>query len=111
MMRLETVIALFPDLDSVELSGWIEQSWVQPESDQDQGWVFHDIDVARIRLIYDLRRELETPEETVTIVLSLLDQLYEHRRTLRAMTRALKAQPPEVQTAVFAAIETGSGER
>lgn len=107
-MRIETVIELFPDLGRAELVSWIEQSWVQPEADQNREWVFHDVDVARVRLIYDLRHDLETPEHTVPIVLSLLDQLYEHRRLFKALTRALKDQPAEVQEAIRAAIEAGA---
>ena len=110
MMRFDAIVALFPDLDSVELSDWIEHRWIQPEPAEGGGWVFHEIDVARVRLIYDLRRELEIAEETVPLVLSLLDQVYELRCTLKAMTRALGTQPPAVQAAVLAALEGGGRE-
>ena len=93
MTRLEDVLALFRDLDATELTIWIES-----------GWVFHEIDVARVRLIYDLRHELETPEDTVPMVLSLLDQVYELRCTLAAVMGVIKDQPPELQAAVRAAL-------
>lgn len=105
MMRLETVVALFPDLDPVELTAWIEQSWVRPDADEHQRWIFHDIDVARVRLVYDLRRDLEIPEGTMPVVLSLLDQLYEHRRVLKGVMRTLRAQPADIQAAFRAALE------
>lgn len=110
MMRLDAIVALFPDLDTVELSEWIERRWVQPEPGVGGGWIFHEIDVARVRLIYDLRHDLDIAEDTVPLVLSLLDQVYELRCTLKAMTRALGTQPPEVQAAVLAALERGERE-
>lgn len=110
MMQFDAIVGLFPDLEAVELSDWIERRWVQPEPAEGGSWVFHEIDVARVRLIYDLRRELDIEEETVPLVLSLLDQVYELRCTLKAMTRALGTQPPEVQAAVLAVLERGGGE-
>ncbi|HUI18741.1 MAG TPA: hypothetical protein VL244_13820 [Alphaproteobacteria bacterium] len=105
MMRLEAIAGLFPDLEMVELTTWVERRWVEPEPAGDGGWVFHEIDVARVRLIYDLRRELEVAEETVPLVLSLLDQLYDMRATLKGVMRALERQPPAVKAAVVAALE------
>jgi chaperone modulatory protein CbpM len=104
MMPLDAVIALFPDLEAAELGGWIEQRWVQPERAASDAWVFYEIDVARVRLIYDLRRQLDTPVETIPLVLSLLDQVYELRRKLKVMTRALESQPPDVQAAILEAL-------
>ena len=105
MMRLETVVTLFPDLDAAELTAWIEQRWVLPEAGEDDTWIFHEIDLARVQLIYDLRRALNTPEETVSLVLSLVDQVYELRCALRAVEQALAAQSPDVRNAVLAALK------
>jgi chaperone modulatory protein CbpM len=104
MMQLTAVVALFPDLDRDELIDWIERRWVQPEASPADHWHFHDVDVARVRLIYDLRRVFETPEETVPLVLSLLDQVYELRCQLKRLTQAVATQPAEVQSAVLAAV-------
>lgn len=103
MMRFDAVIRLLPDLEAVELSGWIDCHWVQPEA-ADDDWVFDEIDVARVRLIYDLRRRLDVAEDMIPIVLSLLDQVYELRSRLKAITRAIDTQPPEVRTAIRAAM-------
>lgn len=103
MIGPEDICALFRDLEVAELTVWIESGWVQPER-SGEVWVFHEIDVARARLIYDLRRVLATPEETVPLVLSLVDQVYELRATLAAVMAALRDQPAEVQDAVRAAL-------
>ena len=106
MMQIETVVGLFPDLDHVELVSWIEQSWVQPEQGASASWEFHEIDIARVRLIYDLRRVIGTPEDQVPLVLSLLDQVYELRSVIKAVSRAVRELPPEARDRVTAALQS-----
>ena len=104
-MELEAVAALFPDLDTGELSSWVEQRWVQPDSATESGvGIFHEIDIARVYLIYDLRRDLETPAETMPMILSLLDQVYELRATLKSVFTALRDQPPDIRAAILQAL-------
>jgi chaperone modulatory protein CbpM len=122
-MRITSVVALFADLPEAELANWVARGWVRPDQggadrggsdqggvdqggpDQDvAGWEFHEIDVARVRLIHDLRRAMEIGEETMPVVLSLLDQVYELRGTLRDLLHALETQPAEVRTTVLAAL-------
>jgi chaperone modulatory protein CbpM len=112
-MRITSVVALFADLPEAELANWVARGWVRPDqggpdrdgSDQDvAGWEFHEIDVARVRLIHDLHRAMEIGEETMPVVLSLLDQVYELRGTLRDLLHALETQPAEVRTTVLAAL-------
>ncbi len=99
MMQLTTVTTLFADLPEPELTGWIERGWVQPEAG-DSGWVFQDIDIARVRLIHDLRRDMDVGEDIIPMVLSLLDQVYELRARLKAVLRAVETQPEEVREAI-----------
>jgi len=117
-MRITSVVALFADLPEAELANWVARGWVRPDQggadrggsdqggpDQDvAGWEFHEIDVARVRLIHDLHRAMEIGEETMPVVLSLLDQVYELRGTLRDLLHALETQPAEVRTTVLAAL-------
>jgi chaperone modulatory protein CbpM len=110
MMQLTAVTALFVDLPAQELTGWIERGWVMPEPAA-SGWVFQEIDVARVRLIHDLRRGMDVGEDTIPLVLSLLDQVYELRAQLKTVLRAVEAQPEEVRKAIqgnlFRASERG----
>ena len=100
VMDITAVTALFADLPQVELVNWVERGWVLPDT-AETGFEFHEIDIARVRLIHDLRRDMDVGEDAVPLVLSLLDQVYELRSTLKAVLRALEAQPREVQAAVL----------
>ena len=103
MMQLAAVVALFSDLGEPELVAWVERGWIKPEEAGD-GPIFHDIDIARVRLIHDLRSTMRVEDETIPVVLSLLDQVYELRTGLRAVLRAVEAQPDPVREAIRAAI-------
>lgn len=86
-MDIAEVTALFSDLSQVELVRWVEQGWVIPDA-EGTAYVFREIDVARVRLIHDLRRDMDLGEDAVSLVLSLLDQIYELRSQLKAALRA-----------------------
>lgn len=103
MLRLSAVIALFPDLAERELLRWVERGWVQAER-QEPDWVFQEIDVARVRLVYDVRHVMDVPEETMPLVLSLLDQVYGLRARMDAVARVLERQPDNVRTTILAAL-------
>ena len=103
MMRFTAVTALFPDLRESELLSWVERGWVRPEGTEPD-FVFQEIDVARVRMIRDFRTTLEVSEETMPLVLSLLDQVYTLRGQMRAIARAVEGQPEAVRAAILAAI-------
>jgi chaperone modulatory protein CbpM len=103
MMRFTAVVALFPDLREAELLSWVERGWVRPEGTEPD-LVFQDIDVARVRLIRDFRHTMAVSEETMPLVLSLLDQVYTLRGQMRAIARAVEGQPEPVRAAILAAL-------
>ena len=104
-MDIVAVSAQFTDLTVVELTHWVELGWVVPDT-EDTVLVFREIDVARVRLIHDLRHDMDIGEDAIPLVLSLLDQIYDLRGQMNAMLRALASQPAEVRTAVLDAIRT-----
>ncbi len=106
MMDIVAITALFPDLTQVEIVSWVERGWVLPDTGEG-GLVFRDIDVARVRLIRDLRQSMDVAEDAMPLVLSLLDQVYELRSRLKSVLRAVETQPRDVQRAVLSAIEPG----
>jgi chaperone modulatory protein CbpM len=109
MIHAEAVAALFPDLKAVELNAWIERRWVEPEAGPGGSLLFQEIDVARVRLIYDLRHDLAVAEDTVPLILSLIDQVYELRCQLKAVTRAVDTLPMPVRDQVMAALDQAAG--
>jgi chaperone modulatory protein CbpM len=102
MKTLSEVVLLIGRIDRVELHHWVELGWVEPErqAEQDEP-AFSDVDIARVRLICDLRHDLAVDEETVPLVLSLLDQLYALRRQMRTLSDAVRQQPEEVRDAIL----------
>ena len=103
-MRFTAVVALFPNLRERELSSWVERGWVRPEGTEPD-WVFAEIDIARVRLIRDFRDAMAVPDETMPLVLSLLDQVYTLRGQMHAIARAVEGQPEAVRAAILAAIK------
>jgi chaperone modulatory protein CbpM len=103
MIALDDLLDSLAGLERRDLTRWIENRWVLPER-RGQTWIFHEVDVARVELILEIRQEFAIDEEALPLVLGLLDQVYDLRRQLRRMCDALAAQPPEVQTAVRRAL-------
>jgi chaperone modulatory protein CbpM len=71
-------------LDAQALEAWIDAGWLRPRGSQ-SGREFSDMDLARARLIWDLRDELGVNDEAVPVVLDLLDQIYSLRRLAREL--------------------------
>ena len=102
-LMIASVTAMFSDLPVQELTGWVERGWVRPEGEA-PAWVFQEIDIARVRLIRDLRHGMDIGEDAIPLVLSLLDQVYELRAQLQAVLQAVEAQPAEVREAIRAVL-------
>jgi chaperone modulatory protein CbpM len=102
MIGLDEVAARFPGLTREEITLWIERRWVRAEPAAAGAWVFTEMDVARVRLVTELRVALDVTEDAMPLVLSLIDQLYDARRTVQALCAALDEQPAEVREAVMA---------
>jgi len=64
------------------LEFWLEQEWLIPERTAD-GMNFSEKDVARARLIQDLKTDLGVNDEGIDVILNLLDQIHGLRRALR----------------------------
>jgi chaperone modulatory protein CbpM len=88
MIPIEAVVVQVRGVDRAALERWIDAALVRPEGEPG-AWRFRDIDVARVRLIVDLRREMRVEERTLPVVLSLLDQLYDARRAMRRLGAAM----------------------
>ena len=76
-----------------EITRWVELTWLRPDGSPG-GWMFHDVDIARVRLIAELRG-LQMDDEAMPVVLSLLDQLYAARRRMRLLQQAVNETAPD----------------
>jgi chaperone modulatory protein CbpM len=96
MIGLDALVDHFSGLDRCELLRWVENRWVLPEQ-QGGGWVFQEVDIARVELILEIRREWALDDDAMPLVLGLLDQVYGLRRELRRLCVALERQPAEIR--------------
>ena len=108
MIALDELLGRIRGLDREDLMRWVENRWVLPER-RDRTLIFHEVDIARVELILEIRQEFAIDEEALPLVLGLLDQVYDLRRQLRRMCDALAAQPREVQAAVRRALPPRTG--
>jgi chaperone modulatory protein CbpM len=84
----------------LDLEIWIDRVWVRP-TQIDQEWHFGEEDIARIELICDLMQDLNIQADAVDIILPLVDQIYDLRRSLRAITQAVGELPTDSRRQVL----------
>ena len=73
-------------LDTPTLNAWIEAEWLLPLA-SGKTFQFSDADLARARLIQDLKIDFGVNNEGIAIILHLLDQLH----GLRCLVRDIHA--------------------
>jgi len=125
MIGLDELVRRFAgfgkEVDRGELVRWVENRWILPEQQVEregettgetrgESWLFHEVDVARVELILEIRHEFVVDDEAMPLVLGLLDQVYSLRRQMGRLCDALESQPPEVQEAIRRALpKAGEG--
>ena len=73
-------------LDTRTLNAWVEAEWLIPVTRRKK-FFFSEADLARARLIQNLKADFGVNDEGITIILHLLDQLY----GLRCLVRDIHA--------------------
>src|SRR5687768_7717435 len=94
-------------LDAEALNAWIEAGWLMPHRNA-TGWRFSEVDLARARLIRDLRQDLGINADGVTVILDLVDQIHGLRRTLRGLLSAVGAQSESIRRHIADDIREGT---
>ena len=84
------------EIGASELSAWIDQHWVLAV-EEGGDFFFDEADVARVRLIAELRNDLGVNEDAIPVVLRLLDQVYSLRRALSDLNDAIQELPESAQ--------------
>jgi chaperone modulatory protein CbpM len=80
-------------LDTPTLNAWVEAEWLVPVISRKK-FFFSETDLARARLIQDLKVDFGVNDEGITIILHLLDQLY----GLRCLVRDIHAMEASDRT-------------
>ncbi|MGO4406326.1 chaperone modulator CbpM [Bosea sp. RAF48] len=76
-------------LQAQVLEFWLEQRWLVPE-EADGEMHFHDIDIARARLIRQLKDDIGANDEGIDVILNLMDQVHGLRRVLAELREGMK---------------------
>ena len=95
LVRFDEVLVTL-DVGASDLSAWIEQNWVLP-IEKNGDFFFDETDVARVRLIAELRSDLGVNEDAIPVVLRLLDQVHSLRRALSELSDAIHELPESAQ--------------
>jgi len=110
MQTREFLLAARLEVETLE--AWIEAGWLLPRTG-DEAERFSEVDLARTHLIRDLA-ELGVNDESIPVVLDLVDQLHGLRRTLRDLLAAIHAQPEPARRELLSTVRrnpaSGRGE-
>ncbi len=98
-MRESDVVRAVGGLKRGELRRWVEAGWVAPQR-QGGETRYRQIDVARLHMIVQIRRDMRMTEDNMSLVLSLVDQVYGLRSELRKLAKAVEAQPESVRRSI-----------
>ncbi len=93
------LIAVTRRLEVRVLHEWIDMGLVTPQRGE-AGYLFDEMDVARVNLVCDLSFDMGVGQESLPIILSLIDQLHRARHSLRAFAAAIEAQPESVKVEI-----------
>jgi chaperone modulatory protein CbpM len=95
-------------LNAKTLERWTQSGWLLPRRNGGTGR-FSEADIARARLIRDLKKDMGINDEGVTVVLDLVDQVHGLRRTLRELLSAICAQSEDTRREIAVQIRAASG--
>ena len=106
----DDLLRLVAGIERWELRAWVASGWVRPTPGAGGGEAYTEMDCARVQLVRELRHELRVEEETVPLVLSLMDQVYGLRRELRRLAAAVQAEPEPVRRSIVERLRRDRGE-
>ncbi len=106
-MTFDEVVAEIRALTPEDLEAWVNARWVVPAADVGETSgppTFREADVARVRLIAEIRYEFDVADDALDLFLSVLDQSHDLRRRLRLLEAAITAQPEDTRAAINRAL-------
>jgi len=108
MITETEVVNLIQGLTVRRLRIWVKQGWIRPEQKY-QGPVFTEIDIARLHLIRQLKKDMAVNDAAIPIVLSLIDQVHGLRYELKSLAQAVEDQHESVQQDILGSQSTKRG--
>jgi chaperone modulatory protein CbpM len=100
---LDDLLRQHVGLTTVHVERWVARGLLRPAGDAN-AWTFEMIDVARTHLLAELTGDLGFDDETVEIVIGLLDQVHTLRGQLDLIGRAVAEQPAATRESIAAAL-------
>ena len=88
---------------------FVTRRWLIPVQTEPR-LLFAEIDLARAQLLRDLHLDMGLDEESLPMVLRLMDRMYRMRDDMRRLCAAIAHQPEEVQRAIVAQMRDEAGE-
>jgi len=104
----QTVVSRVDRVSIKELRIWVRAGWVRPAHGE-TGPLFDEIDIARVRLLCELKKDMRLSKKALAVILPLLDRLHQTRRELRVLAEALQEQPEDVRKMVASCVHDKIG--
>jgi chaperone modulatory protein CbpM len=104
MTTLDELLRLHGRLTTVHVERWVARGLLRPRSEAD-AWVFEQVDVARVRLLTELADDIGLDDDTVEVVVGLVDQVHTLRGQLGLLAQAIAEQPPATREAIAAVLQ------
>jgi chaperone modulatory protein CbpM len=87
-----------------QLTVWVERQWILPV--QSGGKILFDAaDKARLKMVVEFHRDLDIDDETMPVVLALIDRLHAARARVNDLLQALADLPEPQRTAISMRIQ------
>jgi chaperone modulatory protein CbpM len=99
----EQAVATVARLTLGRLTSFVEAEIVTPMQTEG-GQVFRQVDLVRMELLCELSEDFDLDDDSLALVISLVDQLHGARGTLRAVLEAIEAESEEVRARIARAI-------
>jgi chaperone modulatory protein CbpM len=104
MTTLDELLRLHGKLTTVHVERWVARGLLRPRSEAD-AWVFEQVDVARVRLLTELVDDIGLDDDTMEVVVGLVDQVHTLRGQLGLLAQAIAEQPPATREAIAAVLQ------
>lgn len=108
MTNLDELLRQHSRVTTVHVERWVARGLLRPGGSAD-AWTFESIDVARSQLLAELTGDLGLDDETVEMVIDLVDQAHTLRGQLDLIARAIAEQPAETREAIAVALAKLTG--